>query len=256
MLRYSVSFAAADWSWQLRSLVNPLIVGHFLPPEAVGQVGLAIRLMELLSFSKTIAWRLSVAALARVRAEPRKLVAAITDGMRLQTLALGPILIAFGWFGGHALALAFGPRWEPVMLLYPFLALSYLTNAQFNFHASALYVLHRNWDVAWFHVVHVILFAGAAWFCCDRWGVAGYGYGEMAALLSYAIIDRSVRNAIGPVDYGISALWWTSLVAGLFWRDLGAWALAAPFAGLLCPASLRQLRLYYTMFAGSRRDAT
>ncbi len=205
----------------MRGLINPLIVGHFLPAEAVGQIGLAIRLMELLTFTKTIAWRLSVAALAKIQTQPHKLVAAITDGMRLQTLALGPVLIGFSWFGGYALSLVFGPRWEPVMVVYPFLALSYLTNAQFNFHSSVLYVLRKNWDVSWFHIVHIVLFAGAAWFCVWRWGIVGYGYGEMAALMSYAVIHRSVRKAVGSPDYGISALWWLSLAIGLFWRDLG-----------------------------------
>jgi PST family polysaccharide transporter len=255
MLRYTLSFAAADWSWQLRGLINPLIVGHFLPAEAVGQIGLAIRLMELLTFTKTIAWRLSVAALAKIQTQPLKLVAAITDGMRLQTLALGPVLIGFSWFGGYALSLVFGPRWEPVMVVYPFLALSYLTNAQFNFHSSVLYVLRKNWDVSWFHIVHIVLFSGAATVCVWRWGIVGYGYGEMAALLSYAVIHRSVRKAVGSPDYGISALWWLSLAIGLFWRDLGDWAIAAPILGLLCPPSLRMLKVYYHMFAGAPRHA-
>ncbi len=253
MLRYAFSFTAADWSWQLRNLINPLIVGHFLPPEAVGQVGLAIRLMDLLTFSRTIAWRLSVAALARIQTRPRKLVAAITDGMRLQTLALGPVLICFSWFGAYALSAVFGARWQPVMIVYPFLALGYLTNAQFNFHASVLYVLHRNRDVALFHIVHVLLFAGAAWICVGRWGIAGYGYGEMAALLSYAVIHWRVKQAVGVPEYGISALWWLSLGIGLFWRDLGPWAIVAPVVGLLCPASLRQLKAYFRMFAGTPR---
>jgi O-antigen/teichoic acid export membrane protein len=58
-LGYTLGYAASDWTWQLRGLVNPLIVGHFLPAEAVGQVGLAIRMMELLSFTKTVAYRRS-----------------------------------------------------------------------------------------------------------------------------------------------------------------------------------------------------
>jgi len=255
MLGFMVSYAAADWSWQLRGLVNPLIVGHFLPAEAVGQVGLGIRLLELLSFTKTIAWRLSVAALAKVQHEPHKLLEATTDGMRLQTLALGPVLIGFSWFGGYALSLVFGARWEPVMVVYPFLALSYLTNAQFNFHSSVLYVLHRNWAVSWFHIVHIMLFTAVAWICVGRWGIVGYGYGEMVALLGYAVIHRSVRMAIGSPEYGISALWWLSLAIGLFWRELGPWAIAAPVIGLLCPPSLRQLKLYYQMFAGTPRHA-
>ena len=249
MLNYTLGYAASDWLWQLRNLINPLIVGHFLPAEAVGQVGLAIRMMELLSFTKTIAYRLSVAVLAKVQHEPAKLIAAATDGMRLQTLALGPVLIGFSWFGGFLLAMVFGKRWEPVMLVYPYLALSYLTNAQFNIHSSILYVLHRNWAVSWFHIVHVVLFAGSAWVFVARFGIVGYGYAEMAALLSYPVVHRSVRQAVGSPDYAISALWWGGIAIGLFWRELGPWAIAVPVAVLLCPPSLRQLKVFYGMFA-------
>ncbi len=252
MLNYTLGYAASDWLWQLRNLINPLIVGHFLPAEAVGQVGLAIRMMELLSFTKTIAYRLSVAVLAKVQHEPAKLVEAATDGMRLQTLALGPVLIGFSWFGGMLLATVFGKRWEPVMLVYPYLALSYLTNAQFNIHSSILYVLHRNWAVTWFHIVHVALFAGSAWVLVDKFGIVGYGYAELAALLSYPVIHRSVRRVVGSPDYGVSALWWAGIALGLFWRDLGLWDIAVPLVALLCPPSLRQLRIFYGMFARRR----
>lgn len=255
MLRYAFAYAASDWLWQLRGLVNPLIVGHFLPAQAVGQVGLAIRMLELLTFTKTIAYRLSVAVLSKVQEHPAKLVAAATDGMRLQTLALGPVLIGFSWFGGLILANVFGPRWAPVMLVYPFLALSYLTNAQFNIHASILYVLDRNWDVSWFHIIHVILFAAAAWVFVDRYGIIGYGMGEAVALLSYPALHFSVRKAVGSPDYGISALWWASLAIGLFWRDLGLWAAALPVVALLCPPSIRQLIAFYRMFARTPRHA-
>jgi PST family polysaccharide transporter len=255
MLGYTFGYAASDWLWQLRGLVNPLAVGHFLAAEAVGQVGLAIRMMELLSFTKTIAYRLSVAVLAKVQDQPAKLVQAATDGMRLQTLALGPVLIGFSWFGGFVLSQVFGQRWEPVMLVYPYLALSYLTNAQFNIHSSILYVLHRNRDVSWFHIAHIVLFAGGAWVFVGRFGIVGYGYAEMAALLSYPVIHLAVSKAVGSPAYGISALWWASLAIGLFWRQLGLWAIAVPVIGLLCPPSLRQLRAFYQMFAKVPRHA-
>ncbi len=255
MLNYTFGYALSDWLWQLRGLVNPLIAGHFLAAAAVGQIGLAIRMLELLAFTKSIAYRLSVAVLAKVQQDRVHLVAAATEGMRLQTLSLGPVLLGFSWFGSMLLSLMFGKRWEPVMLLYPFLALSYLTNAQFNIHSSILYVLQRNWAVSWFHIVHIMLFAGAAWFAIDRFGIVGYGYAEMVALLSYPVIHRSVHNAVGSPRYGISLLWWASVAIGLFWRQLGLWAIVVPFAALLCPPSLRQLRIYYRMFAGRRRHA-
>jgi O-antigen/teichoic acid export membrane protein len=210
----------------------------------------------LLTFTKAVAYRLSVAVLARVQHEPAKLVEATTDGMRLQTLALGPVLIGFSWFGGSLLALAFGKRWDPVMVVYPYLAVSYLTNAQFNIHVSVLFVLHRNWAVFLFHVVHILLFAGAAWALVNRCGIAGYGYAEMVALLSYPVLHRSLREVIGSPDYGVAVLWWAAIAIGLFWQDLGLWDIAVPIVALLCPPSLRQLRVYYGMFAIRGRHDT
>jgi hypothetical protein len=109
--------------------------------------------------------------------------------------------------------------------------------------------------VSWFHLVHIVLFAGAAWFAVDRFGIVGYGYAEVVALLSYPVIHRSVQKAVGSPDYGISALWWAAIAIGLFWRQLGLWDIALPIVALLCPPSLRQLQLYFRMFAQRRRHA-
>jgi hypothetical protein len=117
-------------------------------------------------------------------------------------------------------------------------------------------VLHRNWAVFLFHVVHILLFASAAWVLVNRCGIAGYGYAEMVALLSYPVLHRSLRQVIGSPDYGIAALWWAAIAIGLFWRDLGLWDIAVPIVALLCPPSLRQLRVYYGMFAIRRRHDT
>jgi O-antigen/teichoic acid export membrane protein len=252
MLSYTLAYAASDWTWQLRGLVNPVIAGHFLPAAGVGQIGLAIRMLELLSFTKTVAYRLSVAVLAKVQDQPERMTKAITDGVRLQTLALGPVLLGFSWVGSIVLTLLFGARWAPVMTVYPFLAISYLTNANFNLHSSALYVLRRNWDVSWFHIVHIVLFAGSAWLLIGRFGLIGYGYAEAVALLSYPVIARSVKRAIGSPDYGMAAFWWAALAIGFFWRDLGWWAVVAPIAAILSPPSLRQLKTYYAMAVSGR----
>src|SRR5208283_537261 len=57
MLSYGLSYSSSIWVWQLRNLVNPLIVGRFAGAEAVGFVALAIRIVTLLSFAKAVTWR-------------------------------------------------------------------------------------------------------------------------------------------------------------------------------------------------------
>ena len=141
------------------------------------------------------------------------------------------------------------------MLVYPYLALSYLMNAQFNIHASILYVLHRNWDVSRFNIAHVLLFAASSWIFVGEFGLVGYGFGELVALLSYPMLHYSIRKIVGAPDYGISLLWLASLAVGLFWRQLGLWAIAVPFLALICPPSIRQLMVFYRMILGTPRHA-
>jgi len=255
MLAYTLAYSAANWLWQLRGLVNPLIVGHFLGATAVGQVAVGIRLVEMLSFVKSVTWRLSVATLAKVQHQPGKLVEAVTHGTQMQVLALGPILLGFGWFGKIILPLVFGPRWTPVMDIYPFIALSYITNAWFSTHSAALSVLRKNLDVAIFHVCHVVLFAATAWFAVERYGITGYGWGEVGALAGYLAIHLSLARTAGSPDYRVSAIWWAAAAIGLFWQQLGLWTIAVPFLGLMLPASLRQLRQYHDMLRGGMARA-
>jgi len=247
ILGYTAGYSAAAWIYQLRTLVNPLIGGHFLGASGVGIIGLAIKIVEMLSIFKTIAWRLSVAALSRVQHSNPKLVVAMTEGMQLQMLAMAPGLLGFSWFGGYLLPHIFGARWLPVMVIYPFIALSYLTNAQFNVHSSVLYVRRRNFDVALFHLTHVGLFAGVSWLAMRKMGLVGYGWGEVAGIGGYAVLHWRTMRETGSPAYGLSAMWWLAVVIGLFWQTLGIWAIAVPFAALLLPQSIRQLTQYAAM---------
>jgi O-antigen/teichoic acid export membrane protein len=246
MLSYTFGFSIVTLSWQLRALVNPLVVGHFLGAVAVGQIGMAIRIVEVLTFVKDIAWRLSVAALSRIQNDKKKLQAAVTQGMELQTLALAPALLGFSWLVGPFLPQLLGARWAPTLVVFPFIAISYLTNAQFNMHSSVLAVFRKNYETTFFHIIHIIMFAGGAAICVQFMGLVGYGWGELIALASYYVLHYLAVGIVGPVNYRVAAIWWGGTVLGLFWHQLGIWAIAMPFAALLWPESVRHLRhLYY-----------
>ncbi len=153
IFHYAAEFSVANWIWQARMLVNPLIVGPALGAQAVGLVGMTIGLLEMLSIIKTIAWRLSVAILTKFKSDCAKLRTAVTEGMELQVLAVGTILLAFGWSGQFIVPRLFGARWLGVMDLYPYVALSYLTQAAFNIHSATLSVVNRNRGLAVYHLI-------------------------------------------------------------------------------------------------------
>jgi PST family polysaccharide transporter len=241
IVRYAADFSVANWIWQLRMLVNPLIVGPALGAKAVGIVGMTIGLLEMLSIIKTIAWRLSVAILTKFRSNVERLRTAVTEGMELQVLAVGAILLGFDWTGEWLVPRLFGARWLGVMDIYPYIALSYLTQATFNIHSAVLSVINRNRDLAVYHTVSVAVFAAVAQIMVSRVGIDGYGYGEVATIPAYFLMHFFLARAIGSPDYRITAIWWCGAAIGLFWR-FEHWAILAPFLALLLPVSLRKLR--------------
>jgi O-antigen/teichoic acid export membrane protein len=243
-LRYAADFSVANWIWQMRMLVNPLIVGPALGARAVGIIGMTVGLLELLTVIKTITWRLSVAILTKVRSETARLRKAVTDGMELGVLATGAILLGFGWTGGFIVPRLFGPRWLGVMDIYPYIALSYLTISTFNVHSATISVINRNRGLALYHVISVGIFATVAYFAVARFGIVGYGYAEVATVPAYYVMHLVLARAIGSPDYRLTAIWWCGAAIGLFW-GFGLWLIAVPFLALLMPPSVRKLRGYY-----------
>jgi PST family polysaccharide transporter len=244
IVKYAADYSVANWIWQARMLVNPLIVGPALGARAVGIVGMTVGLLEMLSIIKTIAWRLSVAILTKFRSDAEKLRKALTEGMELQVLAVGTILLGFGWTGQIIVPRLFGDRWLGVMDIYPYIALSYLTVATFNIHSATLSVINRNRGLALYHVISVSIFAVVAYYAVGRFGILGYGYAEVATLPAYVVMHLVLARAIGSPDYRLAALWWAGAATGLFWK-FSLVALAVPFIVLAFPRSTTKLAKYY-----------
>ena len=194
-LGYGLSYASSIWTWQLRELVNPLVVGRWLGVEGVALVALSIRLVDAASFVKAATWRLALPALARLQREPARLAAAVRDGMRLQLLTVGPSLLVLALLGPSVIVYLFGERWVGVGPLLPLIAAGTLANAMFNLHSSALYAMGRNFQVTLFHVVHVVLFAGTARLLVPLVGVGGYGLAELVALPAYLVVHGALVRA-------------------------------------------------------------
>jgi PST family polysaccharide transporter len=244
IVRYVMEFSLANWIWQARMLVNPLIVGPALGAKTVGIIGMTIGLLEMLAIIKTIAWRLSIAILTKFRSNAEKLRIAVTEGMELQVLAVGTILLGFGWTGQFIVPRLFGTRWLGVMDIYPYIALSYLTNAAFNIHSATLSVMNRNRSLALNNGVSVAIFATVAYFSVSEFGMIGYGYAEIAAIPGYLFMHVALTRAIGSPNYRLAVLWWSGASIGLFWQ-LNRWAVTAPFLALVTPRSVKKLKKYF-----------
>jgi O-antigen/teichoic acid export membrane protein len=252
MLRYGVGFSASTWIWTARMLVNPLIVGRFAGAEAVGYVALAIRLVEVLGFVKTATWRIALSALAKFQGDRGRLTRAIDEGMGLQMLALGPLLVAFAWVAPWLLPQLFGPKWTPVVAVFPFIAFGNLTNSLFSMHCSALYVLKHNWAVAGFHLLNLILFVGGSVLFLPKLGPVGYGWGEVCTIGSYILVHYFVAKSVGTPNYKLPLVWWLGFSAALFVYQIGWWAGLGLAAMAVMPASHRKLKEYFVSIRGGK----
>ena len=239
IFRYGFSYSSSIWVWQLRDLVNPLIVSRILGAEAVGTIALTIRLVDTLSFVKNATWRLSLAVLAKLQAQRERLAAAISEGMLLQLLSVGVFLVTFSAVAPWVMPVVFGKDWLPVLVVFPYIALSYLTNSSFNLHSSALYVVGENWKVGAFHAFHVAAFVGSASWLIPRIGIEGYGWAEVLAIPMYAVIHLQIRRNVGSIQYRDAMIVWVSFAVSLLAPRLG-WPLFLFFPVPFFFASIRK----------------
>jgi PST family polysaccharide transporter len=237
-LKYGLSMTGAQSIYQLRQLVNPLIIGATLGAAATGYVALAIRMIETLSFVRSVTWRLAIAAFSKIRADLPKTRRAIGEGMPLQVLALGSFLLPLCWVSTFVVPIVFGPQWRPSIGLLPYIAVGYLVNMAFSTNSAALFVAARNRDVAVFHTFHVALFAGAAYVFAHVYGLRGYGYAELAGLGAYPYLAwRTDRAFGGSPGLSLAMIWLASFCVAMFVHVVGWWSAAALAPVVLWPRS-------------------
>ena len=131
-------------------------------------------------------------------------------------MVVGPLLGGFGLVAPWIVPLLFGPEWLPMVEVYSFIALSYLSGAAFSLQSSALFVLRRIWKVAVVSLVHLVLFAGSALLLVPHLGIRGYGWAEVVALPSYILLLIWFQVYIGRPRYTQAGVWFTAWAIPLF----------------------------------------
>ncbi len=206
MLRFGLGCTASLRVWQLRTLVNPLLVGRLAGIEAVAFVALALRIAESLGTFRLAAGRMAIATLARIQKYPHHFQSLLQRAMFLQLVTLGPLLCGFALMGPFIFHHIIGVRWLPSLRVYPFVAVGVLVNSIYNLQASALFVLEKQFVVMLAYSFHVATLALGTYLFVPRFGIVGYGWAELAACSAYLLIHGSVGrqfaisyHRIGPL---------------------------------------------------------
>lgn len=196
MISYGMGLTASLRTWQLRTLINPLLVGRFAGAEGVAFVALAIRIAESLGAFRLAAGRIAIAALSRLQRSEQAFRDALQHALYLQVITLGPLLCGFALAGPYILPHALGPRWMSSLTLYPFIAAGVLVNSVYNLQASALFVVGKQWIVMQSYSVHVVLLALITLALLPRFGIVGYGWAELGGCAAYFSIHAGLRRKV------------------------------------------------------------
>jgi PST family polysaccharide transporter len=204
---YGLRYAPAGLLGRAEYLVNPIVVGTTLGAVAVGQVALALRLVDTLSFVLKIAWRLSVVALSKVQDDLARLRRGFEDALALQVMAQAPVLAAFAVCSPWLVPLVFGDDWEPVVDVFGPVALAGLLTALVSVHYALLYVRRRDRDVLLVAVLRICLLAAAAALLVPAVGIEGYGIAAIVAGGGLLAARVAVRRSTFAYRLGPAAIW-------------------------------------------------
>jgi PST family polysaccharide transporter len=204
--RYGLSMSTSTLLSRSEDLINPMVVGRVLGPEAVGFVSFAMRIGDTVAFPVRASWRLSLVALGRVQSDPSRLRRGIEESMSLQVLVLGPAFAGFCLVAPVLVPAVFGDGWGPAVDLLPFVAVRYVLQAMNGAQASALYVLGEQAAVVRVALVRLIAAAAVAAVAVPLWGLKGFGLALLAPAIGFVGIHRVMKRHV-PISYKDAMVW-------------------------------------------------
>jgi O-antigen/teichoic acid export membrane protein len=207
-VNYGITYSGSDWILNLRRLRLPLLVSRLGGVEVVGFISIAIRLSEQLSILRLVVRRMSISVMAKLLDQPDKARSVISRGMAYQALLIGPICAAFSCTSAWLIPIMFSPEWLISAKIFPFIALGTLVGGIFELHASTLYAMGHNYEVAQRNAWYVGILWLATLILLPLMGMWGYGLSEVIALPTFYLIHRSIAKLLGSPDYW-DAFWIT-----------------------------------------------
>jgi O-antigen/teichoic acid export membrane protein len=214
----AAALAAVAASWQARPLIVPLVVGPALGAAAVGQVALAMRMVDTLSAARGAVGRVATAALPRLVDDVRAMRAAIGRAAAIASLATAAPL-ALAALAVAALQTWIPPEWSACGSVFPGLAVFSIVAGLHAPCVSALVVIGRWRGVCLMHLGIVATIAAVALLAVPPLGPLGYAVAEMSALPWFAFAWWRCRRAFGqPFNVlGLAGVLFGAVLAAAPW---------------------------------------
>ena len=256
MIRFGAPLTLVTAFAQGRQLINPIVVGGLLGPAAVGNVGIALRITDMLAFVSRAGSRVSAAALSRLVGERERLGQAISEGMFLQILSVAPLYAGFALVSGWVIPVLLGAQWDEAVRVFPLIAAGAVAFSVMSLPMELLFVLGRSSKVVVSSIVSLLLLAGGAATAIETFDSAtGYGVGQVLSVAGLWIVVRAAGRYVS-IDYASLAPWLVVAIPPLFFPWIGfPWGLLLylPAVALLSRRSQRARLGGYLRYLAPRR---
>lgn len=258
MLSYAVTFALSGWASGLQNLVPSLVVFPILGAAAVGYIGMAERLIGLLSFAKGAVGRAAFPAFAQLQGDRNRLIRAVEEGAALQVLGLGLIYAGASLFMPYLVPLLLGTKWSSTIISWLFVMLSIrsLISGLTALEGIALSVTGKNLLVFYSTLINSVILGASTLLLLSHypsfWGTYAYGVGGIiAAVVSGAVRHVNFNHHIGRRRVGLALLWFLASSIAMVAPLVSFWLYCLSlFLVVLFPHSRRTL--YQVLLQGVR----
>lgn len=221
MIRFGTPLTLVTAFTDGRLLVNPVVVGGLLGPAAVGHVGLALRIADMLRFISRAGSRVSIAALSRVAGERDRLTRALSDGMFLQILAVIPLYAGFALVSRQLVPALLGSDWDETVAVFPLIAVASFVFSFMSLHMSLLFVLGRSSRVLVSSALSLALLAAGSYTAIALSdSVVAYGVGEVLSLAGLLVVARATAHYVS-IPFVSFAPWLAASLPPLFFPWAG-----------------------------------
>jgi len=199
-----------------------LVVGRYLGPAAVGQIGLGLRLVDTFNFVGRAVWRLSLVVFGKVSNDLRRLERVLGRVLSVQIVLLAPLYVGFALIAPSIVGPVFGARWTVATAVFPFLATRALITSMTISLDTAAFTINRMTIVIWGSIAALTSEAITAIVLVPRLGPKGYGISELTQTVGVLVLVLGLRR-IFKIDYWQTLPWLFAAIPLLFARRVEWW---------------------------------
>lgn len=250
MLAYGFVQSLASWLYNLRELAPSMILLPLAGKEAAGYLAVANRFLNMLSFVRDAAGRLSIPVFGRVQQDTARLARAVSEAMQIQTLTLGASLAGFALAAPWLLPPLLGKQWDTELILtvFTWAGARVLLSALFAIQGSALMVKGYNWLLVRANLAYAILLVGICYgalpWITPEYRLMGFLIADIVAHLpTYWYKHWGMTRFVQRPAYRVALLWTSAMLCALFAPMTSYWLYVLSVLLMLHPSSWRQLRV-------------